>query len=67
MRRSLFSLAAVALVASPALALDPTTCGHGTKIDFVESPKDAAALAKKQEKLVMVLHVSGHFEDPGLT
>ena len=29
--------------------------------------KEAAAQAKKQEKLVMVLHVSGHFEDPGLT
>ena len=39
----------------------------GTSILFEESPKDAAALAKKQEKLVLVLHVSGHFEDPGLT
>jgi hypothetical protein len=67
MRRSLFGIAAVAFLVSPAGAADPTTCGHGTKIDFLDSPKEAAALAKKQEKLVMVLHVSGHFEDPGLT
>lgn len=64
--RSLIPLAAVALFAAPASA-DPTTCGHGTKLDFVDSPKQAAALAKKEQKLVLVLHVSGHFEDPGLT
>ncbi len=66
MRRSLWSVAAVALLAAPASA-DPTTCGHGTKLDFVDSPKEAAALATKDQKLVLVLHVSGHFEDPGLT
>ncbi len=58
--------AAVALMAAP-LSANPTTCGHGTKLDFVDSPKEAAALAKKEQKLVLVLHVSGHFEDPGLT
>ncbi len=58
--------AAVALIAAP-LSANPTTCGHGTKLDFVDSPKEAAALAKKEQKLVLVLHVSGHFEDPGLT
>ena len=58
--------AAVALWAAPAAA-NPTTCGHGTKLDFVDSPKEAAAIAKKEQKLVLVLHVSGHFEDPGLT
>lgn len=52
--------------AAPASAI-PTTCGHGTKIDFVETPKEAAAIAKKEQKLVLVLHVSGHFENPGLT
>jgi hypothetical protein len=67
MRRSLFGVVAVALLAAPAGAQELTTCGHGTKIDFVDNPKEAAAAAKKQEKLVMVLHVSGHFEDPGLT
>jgi hypothetical protein len=40
---------------------------HGTKIEFVDTPKEAAALAKKKEKLVFVLHVSGHFEDPRYT
>ena len=58
--------AAVALMAAP-LSANPTTCGHGTKLDFVDSPKEAAAIAKKEQKLVLVLHVSGHFEDPGLT
>jgi hypothetical protein len=66
MRRSWFGgMAVVALFAAPAAAGE--SCGFGTKIDFVDSPREAAALAKKQEKLVMVLHVSGHFEDPGLT
>jgi hypothetical protein len=63
----MFGVAALALLAAPAQALEPTTCGHGTKIDFMDNPKEAAASAKKAEKLVMVLHVSGHFEDPGLT
>jgi len=44
------------------------TCGnHGTTIDFVETPADAAKQAKKEGKLVFVLHVSGLFEDPKLT
>jgi hypothetical protein len=65
MRRSLWGVAAVALLAAPAGAAE--SCGHGTKLDFVDSPKQAAAIAKKEQKLVLVLHVSGHFEDPGLT
>jgi hypothetical protein len=44
------------------------TCGsYGTKIEFVASPSDAAKLAKKENKLVFILHVSGHFEDPKFT
>lgn len=65
MRRSLWAAAAVAFLAAPAGAAE--TCGYGTKIDFVDNPKEAAAIAKKEQKLVLVLHVSGHFEDPGLT
>jgi hypothetical protein len=43
-------------------------CGkHGTTVVFEDSPTDAAKKAKKEEKLVMVLHVSGIFEDPKLT
>lgn len=61
----LIAPAVLALALCPARAAD--TCEFGTKIHFVETPREAAALAKKQEKLVLVLHVSGHFEDPGLT
>lgn len=39
----------------------------GTSVEFMDSPKEAALEAKKQEKLVFVLHVSGHFEDPRFT
>jgi hypothetical protein len=40
---------------------------HNTAIDFWDSPKVAADRAKKLEKLVLVIHVSGVFEDPKLT
>jgi len=43
-----------------------TAC-HGTTVDFVDTPAAAAKLAAKQKKLVFVLHVSGHFEDPNFT
>jgi hypothetical protein len=65
MNRALMTLAGVALVAAPLGAAEK--CGFGTKIDFVDNPKEAASIAKKEEKLVMVLHVSGYFEDPSLT
>lgn len=39
----------------------------GTKVEFVSSPSEAARQALKQEKLVLVLHVSGNFEDPDFT
>jgi hypothetical protein len=44
-----------------------STARHGTSIAFVESPVVAAKLAAKQKKLVLVLHVSGYFEDPDCT
>jgi hypothetical protein len=44
------------------------TCGeHGTAVHFEDTPSDAAKQAKKDEKLVLVLHVSGHFEKPEFT
>ncbi len=44
------------------------TCGaFGTSVDFVDTPSEAARVARKQEKLVFVLHVSGNFEDPRFT
>ena len=62
-RRWSGAMFAALLVAGPALA--EGSCG--TSVEFVDSPKDAAALAKKEEKLVFILHVSGHFEDPRFT
>lgn len=41
--------------------------GHGTTINFFDSPQEAAKRATKDQKLVLVLHVSGNFEDPSLT
>jgi hypothetical protein len=44
------------------------SCGSfGTSVEFVDTPSEAAKVAKKQEKLVLVLHVSGNFEDPRFT
>ena len=76
MRRLLFGTAVgmlvVQLVAqgSDKQAASPKaeTCGSfGTSVDFVDTPSEAARLAKKEEKLVFVLHVSGNFEDPRFT
>ena len=54
--------------AASAKPTKPATCGEfGTSVHFEDTPSDAAKQAKKDEKLVMVLHVSGHFEDPNLT
>jgi hypothetical protein len=44
------------------------TCGaHGTTVEFFDTPNEAAKVAKKDQKLVFVLHVSGNFEDPRFT
>ena len=44
------------------------SCGRfGTQVIFVDTPSEAARQAAKDEKLVFVLHVSGHFEDPRFT
>jgi len=45
-----------------------STCGEfGTSVYFEDTPKAAAKKARKEKKLVFVLHVSGLFEDPKLT
>lgn len=62
-RRWYGALLGVVALASPVLG--EGSCG--TAVEFVDSPKDAAALAKKEEKLVLILHVSGNFEDPRFT
>jgi len=51
--------------------LDPAAaapCGRfGTAIEFVRSPSVAFDRAARERKLVLVLHLAGHFEDPGFT
>ena len=43
-------------------------CGnHGTSVEFLDTPAEAAKQARKEAKLVFVLHVSGNFEDPRFT
>jgi hypothetical protein len=75
-RRSWFVAVALASVGGwgPAIAPAATppaaenACGtHGTQVAFFDSPRDAAVRAKAEQKLVFVLHVSGHFEDPQFT
>jgi hypothetical protein len=71
----LWGAAAVCLAAVGAACADfstkekeGTSCGSfGTSVEFAESPAEAAKQAKKQEKLVFILHVSGNFEDPKFT
>lgn len=44
------------------------SCGEfGTSVVFASSPAAAAKEARKHEKLVFVLHVSGNFETPDFT
>ena len=73
MSKSLLAILLTSLLAAvPARAADESCgrCGkqsYGTSIEWSGSPSEAAAKAKKEEKLVFVLHVSGHFEDPKFT
>ena len=65
-------LLTASLAAVPARAADESCgrCGkqsYGTSVEWSGSPSEAAAKARKEEKLVFVLHVSGHFEDPKFT
>jgi hypothetical protein len=44
------------------------TCGSfNTSVEFYDTPSEAARHARKEQKLVFVLHVSGNFEDPRFT
>ena len=67
------TLLALVLLAAVAAADDSPTCKscgkekYGTSVQWVGSPSDAAEKARKDEKLVFVLHVSGYFEDPKFT
>ena len=46
---------------------DVCTGDFGTSVHFLKTPLEAAKQARKDEKLVFVLHVSGDFEDPDFT
>jgi hypothetical protein len=69
------SLMLVAALAAAAFAGDKAGKGvdgvctgdFGTSVRFEKSPSAAAKKALAAENLVMVLHVSGDFEDSGLT
>jgi hypothetical protein len=73
----LFSAAGIWLTSTLALGMasglgdegsKESSCGsYGTSVKFVSTPSEAARQAKREEKLVFVLHVSGHFEDPTFT
>jgi hypothetical protein len=68
MARLFITLCTVALLTTAAECKDEKKSGcFGTTINFVDTPKEAATKAKQDEKLVFVLHVSGHFEDPRFT
>ncbi len=68
-------LPALGLLAAPAQARDKggpakaEVCSgdYGTSVHFVKTPSEAARQARKEEKLVFVLHVSGLFENPDFT
>jgi hypothetical protein len=73
MKGALWGASFALFVGTTAFAKDPsfkeeTSCGEfGTSVHFEPTPLDAAKAAKKDGRLVMVLHISGHFEDSGLT
>jgi hypothetical protein len=50
-----------------AAAKGPKCERFGTAIDFVRSPALACDRAAREQKLVMVLHLAGYFDDPGFT
>ena len=58
---------AFSLASEPGKAADEGCGNHGTTIHFLDTPSKAATQAKKDGKLVFVLHVSGNFEDPRFT
>ena len=62
-------IAAGAICQNPRERLYAAECGgeYGTSVNFADSPAEAAKQALQQEKLVFVLHVSGHFEESEYT
>ena len=71
MIRLIIPVLAMTWSALPALASGKETCGEtpkwGTAIQWLPSIEEAARKAGEDDKLVLVLHVSGVFSDPALT
>jgi hypothetical protein len=40
---------------------------HGTTVNFLSTPTEAARAARKNNKLTFLLHISGNFEDTDFT
>ena len=57
----------VANQAKPAGQPRPDREGFDTAVEFVRNPQEAIRLAKQENKLTFILHLSGNFEDPGFT
>jgi hypothetical protein len=70
-----FVSASVPVAADPAAApfnwsapASPPTCEKfGTQVEFISNPVEAADQARKNQKLLFVLHLSGNFEDAKFT
>jgi len=45
----------------------PAEDRHGTRVDFVCDPVEAADLAARNKKLLFLMHLSGNFENRGFT
>jgi hypothetical protein len=49
-------------------AAPPKTCEtFGTSVEFAASPAEAAKTAKRDDKLLFLMHISGNFEDDAFT
>jgi hypothetical protein len=44
-----------------------TRTTHGTNVNFLSTPTEAARKARKNNKLTFLLHISGNFEDADFT
>lgn len=47
---------------APIAEPEPHDCSHGTALQFAKSVDAAAATAKQENKLVLVMHISGNLE-----
>ena len=48
-------------------AARPDREAFATAVEFVRNPQEAARVARKEDKLTFLLHLSGNFEEPGFT